>query len=90
MRQERTFDVGSRLIKVQIDRLRDVFESKYKYNVRETVLGHDEKGRSAQAQLQKHLADFVYDEDEDQTLLIVYGAGHGIPVHETGKFLLAR
>ena len=73
----------------QIDRLRRVFEKRYNYSVRETVLGQDEKGRSPQAQIQKDLANFVWEEDEDQTLLIVYGAGHGIPVHGTGKFLLA-
>jgi len=37
----------------------------------------------------KHLADFVYDKDADNTLLIVYYAGHGVPGNAPGKLRLA-
>jgi hypothetical protein len=42
-----------------------------------------------QVQINKHLADFVYDEDEEDTLLIIYYAGHGTPDSVTGRLLLA-
>ena len=38
-----------------------------------------EKKKSPQVLLQKYLADFVYKEDEEDSLLIVYYAGHGNP-----------
>ncbi len=42
-----------------------------------------------QVQINKHLATFVYDEDDEDTLLIVYYAGHGTPDSVTGRLLLA-
>lgn len=51
--------------------------------------------KSAQVQANKHLADFVYDHDGANTLLIIYYAGHGQPgdvpggLHLTGSVLLS-
>jgi hypothetical protein len=42
-----------------------------------------------QVQINKHLADFVYEEDAEDTLLIIYYAGHGTPDSVTGRLLLA-
>lgn len=39
--------------------------------------------------MQKHLADFVYEEDESHTLLIVYYAGHGAPRADPRQFELS-
>ena len=39
--------------------------------------------------MQKHLGDFVYDEDHPRTLLIVYYAGHGAPGPVMGHFNLS-
>ena len=39
--------------------------------------------------MQKHLAEFVYDEDDPRTLLIVYYAGHGAPGACMGHFNLS-
>lgn len=47
------------------------------------------KNRSVQVQVNKHLADFLYEEDAEDTLLIIYYAGHGMSDPVTGRLLLA-
>ena len=61
----------------------------YRFSVHEKKLNR-ENGRSAQLQIQKHLADFVYDEDGEGTLLIIYYAGHATPDYVTGRLLFAQ
>jgi len=45
-------------------------------------------GKLPQNQLNKFLADFVYDEDGEKTLLMIYYAGHGLPTPEPGGLRL--
>ena len=64
----------------QIEDLTRVFEDRYHFKVHKGILnpGEDRK-RAPQKWLQKYLADFVHEEDEKDSLLIVYYAGHGNP-----------
>ena len=39
--------------------------------------------------MNKFLSEWVYDEDGDNTLLIVYYAGHGVPGQDPGQLKLA-
>lgn len=55
-------------------KLKEVFEKDYQFTVVETFL---DKNVGPQKQLNKHLAAFVADYDDEDTLLIVYYAGHG-------------
>ena len=66
-----------------------MFEDTYRFSVCQKKLTR-EGGRSAQVQIHKFLADFVYYEDVPGTLLIVYYAGHGTPDYVTGGLLFAR
>jgi hypothetical protein len=45
--------------------------------------------RSAQAQVNRHLAEFVDDYDDTNTLLIIYYAGHGRPGNDPGVLKLS-
>jgi hypothetical protein len=45
--------------------------------------------RTAQAQVNKHLSEFVFDHDDTNTLLIIYYAGHGRPGESSGGLKLA-
>jgi hypothetical protein len=69
--------------------LTEVLTKKYRFTVRERKLNRD-KGRSAQIQIHHHLAQFVYDEDDDETLLIIYYAGHGTIEYKTNRLIFAR
>jgi hypothetical protein len=65
---------------LQIRDLRSVFSERYHFKVVGKPLNPiTEKKISPRRWLQKHLADFVYDEDEKDSLLIIYYAGHGNP-----------
>jgi hypothetical protein len=44
--------------------------------------------QSPQIQVQKILVDFVYEHDDENTLLIVYYAGHGVPGKLEGEGLM--
>jgi hypothetical protein len=44
---------------------------------------------AAQIQLNKHLANFVAERHDENGLLIVYYAGHGIPGNTPGQLTLA-
>lgn len=58
--------------------LQDVFSEKFKYQtIRQTLTICPR--RSTQAQANRILATFVDDHDAEDTLLIVYYAGHGVP-----------
>jgi hypothetical protein len=69
------------LTHLQIRDLRSVLENQYRFTVLEQSLNPtaEKKKKSPQLLLQKCLADFVYKEDEEDSLLIVYYAGHGNP-----------
>jgi hypothetical protein len=58
---------------VQVDELAKVFQDEYKFTTTKRYLERD----PPQAEMNKHLADFVYENDAKNTLLIVYYAGHG-------------
>ena len=54
--------------------LAQVFRTKYNFKVDVKEMHND---IHPQTQAFKHVSDFVYDEDGDRSLLIVYYAGHG-------------
>lgn len=65
---------------LQIRDLKWVLENLYGFTVLKQSLNPiTEKKKSPQKLLQKCLADFVDKEDEKDSLLIVYYAGHGNP-----------
>ncbi len=67
-------------------RLERVFQDKYNFNVYHKQINNK---KPAQVQAHKYLADFVYEEDGERTLLIVYYAGHGFAGDKAGTLNLA-
>lgn len=70
-----------------MNRLATVFEESYNFSVYKKHL-HAYKGKSAKHQMNAHLAQFVLEEDGEDTLLIIYYAGHGVKDKETGLLRL--
>ncbi|RDW74874.1 hypothetical protein BP6252_06016 [Coleophoma cylindrospora] len=70
----------------EVDDLATVFEDKFRYKVVKKRL---EAGKRPQIQVQQYLANFVYDHDSNNTLLIVYYAGHGVHPGKPGQLTLA-
>lgn len=66
----------------EVDALEAVFKNLYRYTVVKKQLMEGEK--PPQIQVQKILVDFVFEYDDQSTLLIVYYAGHGIPGKQEG------
>ncbi|KAF2657863.1 hypothetical protein K491DRAFT_714156 [Lophiostoma macrostomum CBS 122681] len=60
-------------VKPEVDRLQDMFQSGYGFEVKQRQL----EERNAQHQLSHFLAEFMWKHDELDTLLIIYYAGHG-------------
>ena len=67
----------------EVDELEAIFQNEYRYIVEKKQLVKER--RSPQNQVQKILANFVYDYDDENTLLIVYYAGHGAPGKQEGQ-----
>jgi hypothetical protein len=67
----------------QVAKLKDVFENLYHYNVSSVKL-NSHQGQMPQLQANAIVANFALKEDGDDTLLIVYYAGHGRPGHHRG------
>jgi len=67
----------------EVDELEAIFKNEYRYIVEKKQLVKER--RSPQNQVQKILANFVYDYDDENTLLIVYYAGHGAPGKQEGQ-----
>ncbi|KAI4595699.1 Phosphatidylinositol-4-phosphate 5-kinase [Pestalotiopsis sp. 9143b] len=63
--------------------LEEVFKSTFKYETTRATLTNGAK-KSAQIQVHRHLSQFVYDNDDGNTLLIIYYAGHGRPGKDPG------
>ena len=63
---------------MQVSELADVFENTFKYKVIRKLL-NSKTDKLPHQQLMKYIADFIYNEDEMRTLLLVYYAGHGSP-----------
>jgi hypothetical protein len=65
----------SGLIMAQVDELAEVFDNHYGFKVYNKSI--TATGIKAQQQAHRDLAEFVYQEDGPQGLLIIYFAGHG-------------
>jgi hypothetical protein len=63
-------------ITAEVKELGGVFKDIFHYQVVNKQLSAKKRPG---IQLAKHLADFVYEHEDESTLLIVYYAGHGIP-----------
>lgn len=72
----------------EVDALEGVFQNIFRYTVvkKQLVAGK----QSPQILVQKILVDFVYKFDDENTLLIVYYAGHGVPGKLGGESLLLQ
>ena len=62
--------------KDEVNRLGEVFEEKYNYKVVKRQI--EKNGKQPQHQVAHFLTQFVYDNDREGALLIIYYAGHGI------------
>ncbi|KAL8911077.1 MAG: hypothetical protein Q9172_007737 [Xanthocarpia lactea] len=62
----------------EVDELAKIFRVTYNYKVQNVRL-KSTGARLPQVQVNKVVADFVYDEDGPSTLLLFYYAGHGVP-----------
>ncbi|KAL8801501.1 MAG: hypothetical protein Q9182_004404 [Xanthomendoza sp. 2 TL-2023] len=71
----------------EVDELARMFRELYNYKVQNVKL-KCQGVRLAQVQVNKSIADFVYEEDSPSTLLIVYYAGHGTPGQRLGTLEL--
>lgn len=66
----------------EVNALEAVFQRLFRYIVvKKQLVGGKQ---SPQIQVQKILVDFVYEYDDESTLLIVYYAGHGVPGKQEG------
>ncbi|KAK8061065.1 hypothetical protein PG997_015286 [Apiospora hydei] len=61
---------------LKVKALENILREKFKFETTREILTKDPK-RSAQTQVNLHLAKFVFDNDDKDTLLIIYYAGHG-------------
>jgi hypothetical protein len=71
-----------------VELLENVFKNIYNYNV-ESVLIDSRQNVLPQAQANQAVANFVYKNDEDDTLFIVYYAGHGSPGKARGDLKMS-
>ena len=71
----------------QIYELARTFEDSYQYRTVQRLLTTK---RSPQLQLNKYLADLLYEEDGENTLLIIYYAGNGIAGPDGGLQLAGK
>jgi Caspase domain len=71
----------------EVDALGVVFSEKFNYTVLKNQI--EDNGKLAQIQASKFLADLVYHHDEENSLLIIYYAGHG-EGGDPGKLTLRR
>lgn len=74
-------------VKGEVDKLAEIFNITFQYEVHNVKLTVDTR-RTAQAQINLVVAQFVADEDQPKKLLIVYYAGHGTPGHMPGHLEL--
>lgn len=71
---------------MQVDELKEVFETKYGFPVQSATLGFN---NDPEKEAQRALQDLVYYEDCKRSLLIVYYAGHGYSeVFKAGTIML--
>lgn len=67
--------------------LENLFKNKFMFETTRKILTKDSR-TSAQAQVNHYLAKFVYKNDNLNTMLIIYYAGHGRPGNDRGKLKL--
>ncbi|CAG8954502.1 hypothetical protein HYFRA_00004415 [Hymenoscyphus fraxineus] len=72
----------------EVKQLQTLFEATFKFQTTWKIL-HRMERPTAQAQANKHLANFVADHEDQSTLLIVYYAGHGRPGDSKNGLTLA-
>ncbi|KAK8127031.1 uncharacterized protein PG998_002790 [Apiospora kogelbergensis] len=70
----------------EVTDLENLFKNKFMFETTRQVLKKDDK--SPQAQVNHYLAQFVYENDNTNTMLIIYYAGHGRPGSDRGNLRL--
>ena len=78
-------DLGT---KAEVDALAEVFKNIYNFEVRISLLGEDRR-RPLQQTVNKIVANWIYENDTLNSLLIVYFAGYGTPGLEPGTLQLS-
>jgi hypothetical protein len=58
----------------QVNKLESTLKDVFGFTVETKLLDHKQK---PQLQMNKHISGFICDYDDDNTLLIIYYAGHG-------------
>ncbi|KAK8108540.1 hypothetical protein PG984_014341 [Apiospora sp. TS-2023a] len=71
----------------EVSDLENVFKDKFMFETTRQVLTND-AAKSPQAQVNHYLAQFVYENDSKDTMLIIYYAGHGRPGNSRGNLRL--
>ena len=74
-------------LKKEVQTLGAVFKDQYNFEVHPVYLMNNTP-KLPRHQIQKHVADFVYEHDKPKALLIVYFAGHGTPGENSGELKL--
>ena len=77
-------DLGT---KWEVDALADVFRNTYKFKVQTSLIGQDRK-KPLQQSVNRIIANWAYENDALNSLLIVYFAGHATPGLEPGTLEL--
>ncbi|KAK8022114.1 hypothetical protein PG993_012881 [Apiospora rasikravindrae] len=70
----------------EVTDLENLFKDKFMFDTTREVLKKGEK--SPQSQVNHYLAQFVYENDDTNTMLIIYYAGHGRPGNGRGNLRL--
>ncbi|KAK8076643.1 hypothetical protein PG994_003915 [Apiospora phragmitis] len=71
----------------EVTDLENLFKDKFMFDTTRQILTKDSR-TSAQAQVNHYLAKFVYENDNTNTMFIIYYAGHGRPGNDRGKLKL--
>lgn len=73
-----------------MDRLKEVFETKYGYEVIDKKLSLKQQP-NPQVQASHYISQLAFHHDHDDTLFIIYYAGHGLYTRQTdpGDIMLA-
>lgn len=68
---------------IQVSNLGSLFEDTFHYKVKKALLTKDPK-HSPYLQAARYIIDFLWEEDDPNSLLVVYYAGHGAPKPRRG------
>jgi hypothetical protein len=68
---------------IQVSNLGSLFEDTFHYKVKKALLTKDPL-HAPYLQLAHHIINFLWEEDDSNSLLVIYYAGHGTPKPRRG------